>query len=81
MKDEEVQILLSQIVGILDEGQAVLPVTVVCGKHVISVTAYYEWKSQYSCVSVSELALVAVTRLADPECLAGTPTEYKCHVP
>ena len=45
----------SQIVGILAEGEAGLPVAEVCGKHGISNALYYQWKSKYSGVSVSEL--------------------------
>jgi putative transposase len=47
----------SQIVGILAEGEAGLPVAEVCRKHGISnaLSLYYQWKSKYSGVSVSEL--------------------------
>ena len=45
----------SQIVGILAEGEASLPVAEVCRKHGISNALYYQWKSKYSGVSVSEL--------------------------
>jgi putative transposase len=45
----------SQIVGILGEGEAGLPVAKVCRKHVISLPTYYRWNSNYSGVSVSEL--------------------------
>ena len=45
----------SQIVGILGEGEAGLAVAEVCRKHGISVPTYYQWKSKYSRVSVSEL--------------------------
>ena len=45
----------SQIVGILAEGEAGLPVAKVCRKHGISNALYYQWKSKYSGVSVSEL--------------------------
>ena len=45
----------SQIVGILGEGEAGLPVAEVCRKHGISNALYYQWKSKYSGVSVSEL--------------------------
>ena len=33
----------SQIVGILGEGEAGLPVAEVCRKHGISVPTYYQW--------------------------------------
>jgi putative transposase len=45
----------SQIVGILGEGEAGLPVAETCRKHGISVPTYYQWKSKYSGVSVNEL--------------------------
>lgn len=45
----------SQIVGILAVGEAGLPVAEVCRKHGISNALYYQWKSKYSGVSVSEL--------------------------
>ena len=45
----------SQIVGILAEGEASLPVAEVCRKHGISNALYYQWKSKYSGVSVNEL--------------------------
>ena len=45
----------SQIVGILAEGEAGMPVAGVCRKHGISNGLYYQWKSKYSGVSVSEL--------------------------
>ena len=44
----------SQIVGILGEGEAGLPVAEICRKHGIS-NATYQWKSKYSGVSASEL--------------------------
>jgi putative transposase len=44
-----------QIVGILGEGEAGLPVAEICRKHGISVPTYYQWKSKYSGVSVNEL--------------------------
>jgi putative transposase len=45
----------SQIVGILGEGEAGLPVAEICRKHGISNATYYQWKSKYSGVSASEL--------------------------
>lgn len=45
----------SRTVGILAEGEAGLPVAEVCRKHGISNALYYQWKSKYSGVSVSEL--------------------------
>jgi putative transposase len=48
----------SQIVGVLAEGDAGLPVAEICRKHGISNGLYYQWKSKYSGVSVSELKRV-----------------------
>ena len=45
----------SQIVAILSEGEAGVPVAEVCRKHGISNGLYYQWKSRYSGVSVNEL--------------------------
>ena len=45
----------AQILSILGEGEAGLPVTEVCRKHGISTAAYYQWKSKYAGMSVSEL--------------------------
>ena len=44
-----------QIVAILSEGEAGIPVAEVCRKHGISNGLYYQWKSKYSGVSVNEL--------------------------
>jgi putative transposase len=46
---------VSQIVGILAEGEAGLAVGDVCRKHGISNATYYQWKSKYSGVSANEL--------------------------
>jgi len=45
----------SQIMGILAEGEAGMPVGEVCRKHGISNATYYQWKSKYAGMSVSEL--------------------------
>ena len=45
----------SQIVAILAEGEAGMPVLDVCRKHGISSPTYYKWKSKYAGVSASEL--------------------------
>jgi len=44
-----------QIVGILAEADAGLPVGEVCRKHGISTATYYQWKSKYAGLAVSEL--------------------------
>lgn len=45
----------SQIVEILKEGEAGVPVAELVRKHGISTATYYAWKSKYAGVSVSEL--------------------------
>lgn len=45
----------SQIVAVLKGGEAGLPVAELCRKHGISSATYYNWKSKYSGVEVSEL--------------------------
>src|SRR5690606_27187203 len=45
----------SQIVAVLKEGEAGIPVVELCRKHGISNPTYYQWKSKYSGVQVSEL--------------------------
>jgi len=45
----------SQIVAVLKEGEAEVPVAELCRKHGISSATYYNWKSKYSGVEVSEL--------------------------
>ena len=47
----------SQIVAILKEGEAGMPVAEVCRKHGISAPTYYAWKSKYAGATVSDLAL------------------------
>lgn len=45
----------SQIVAVLKEGEAGVAVAELCRKHGISSATYYNWKSKYSGVEVSEL--------------------------
>jgi putative transposase len=45
----------SQIVGILREGEAGVPVAQILRKHGISHATYYNWKSKYGGVSIAEL--------------------------
>jgi putative transposase len=45
----------SQMVAILKEGEAGMPVAELCCKHSVSNATYYQWKSKYSGVQVSEL--------------------------
>lgn len=48
----------SQIMAILGEGEAGLPVAEVCRKHGLSNATYYQWKSKYAGMSVGELKRV-----------------------
>jgi putative transposase len=52
----------SQIVAVLKEGEAGMPVAELCRNHGVSDATYYQWKSKYSGVQVSEL-----TRLRELE--------------
>lgn len=45
----------TQIVSILNEAEAGMPVKDVCRKHGISSATYYKWKSRYGGLGVSEL--------------------------
>lgn len=45
----------SQILAILAEGEAGLPVAEICRKYGISNPTYYQWKSKYAGMSVNEL--------------------------
>jgi len=45
----------SQIVAVLKEGEAGVPVAELCRKHGISNATYYNWKSKYAGAQVSEL--------------------------
>ena len=45
----------SQIVAILREGEAGLPVAEIARKHGISKNTYFNWKSRYSGATVSDL--------------------------
>jgi putative transposase len=47
-----------QILAVLGEGEAGLPVAEVCRKHGISTATYYQWKSKYAGMSVAELKRV-----------------------
>jgi putative transposase len=45
----------SQIVAVLQEGEAGVPVTELLRKHGISRPTYYQWKAKYGGASVPEL--------------------------
>ena len=48
----------SQIVSILKEGDAGVPVKEVCRKHGISDATYYKWRSKYGGMEASDLKRV-----------------------
>jgi putative transposase len=45
----------SQIAAILQEAEAGLPVAEVARKHGISAATFYQWRSKYGCMSVSDM--------------------------
>jgi len=45
----------TQIVSILNEAEAGVPVKEICRKHGISSACYYKWKSKYGGLGVAEL--------------------------
>jgi putative transposase len=45
----------SQIVGILKEGEAGVPVAQILRKHEISQSTYYKWKAKYGGADIAEL--------------------------
>lgn len=45
----------TQIIGILKEADAGVPVKEICRKHGISDATYYNWKSKYGGMSASDL--------------------------
>ncbi len=45
----------TQIVSILQQAEAGMPVKEVCRQHQISSACYYKWKSKFGGLSVSEL--------------------------
>jgi putative transposase len=48
----------TQILAVLAEGEAGVPVAHVCRKHGISSPTYYQWKSKYAGMSANELKRV-----------------------
>lgn len=48
----------SQMMAILAEGEAGIPVGEICRKHGISSATYYQWKSKYAGMSANELKRV-----------------------
>jgi len=45
----------SQIVAVLKEGESGIPVAEICRKHGVNAATYYQWKSKFAGVQVSEL--------------------------
>lgn len=45
----------SQIVGILKEGEAGVPLSDLCRRYGMGESTYYNWRSKYAGMSVSEL--------------------------
>lgn len=45
----------AQIVAVLQEGQAGMPIADLCRKHRVGESTYYKWKSKYGGMSVTEL--------------------------
>ena len=45
----------SQILAVLGEGEAGVPVADLCRKHGISIACYYQWKSKFAGMSANEL--------------------------
>jgi putative transposase len=45
----------SQILAVLGEGEAGVPVADLCRKHGISNACYYQWKSKFAGMSANEL--------------------------
>lgn len=64
----------SQIVAILKEGEAGLPVAEVCRKHGISSPTYYAWKSKYAGATVLDLSACASWRRRTRGSSACTPS-------
>ena len=45
----------TQIVGILKEGEAGVPLADLCRRHGMGESTYYSWRSKYAGMSVSDL--------------------------
>ena len=53
-----------QIIGILKEQEAGLPVAELCRKHGMSDASFYTWKAKYGGLDVSEAMLAMLARFA-----------------
>lgn len=45
----------TQIIQVLKEGEAGMPVADICRKHGVGESTYYKWRSKYAGMSVTEL--------------------------
>lgn len=45
----------SQIVAVLKDGEAGMPIAELCRKHGVGESTYYKWRSKYAGMDVSEL--------------------------
>lgn len=45
----------TQIIGIIKEADAGMPIKEICRKHAISDATYYKWKSRYGGMNASDL--------------------------
>ena len=45
----------SQIVAVLKEGDSGIPVAEICRKHGVSAATYYQWKTKFAGMQVSDL--------------------------
>lgn len=57
----------AQVMAILGEGEAGVPVAQVCRTHGISSATYYQWKSKYAGMSVNELKRVKELEAENPK--------------
>ena len=53
-EDEEEPVTEEQIIGVLKDHQAGLPVTELCRKHGISDATFYNWRSRYGGMEISD---------------------------
>ena len=69
----------SQILAVLGEGEAGVPVADLCRKHGISNACHYQWKSKFAGMSANELwaaAPVSKTQAIDPSVSASSTRSF-----
>jgi hypothetical protein len=66
----------SQIVAVLKEGEAEVPVAQFTRKHGISAATYYHWKSGYAGAGVAELKRNHATRCAGKPAASASPRAF-----